>query len=74
MYLNPLIILAIIVGVAGVIALIAWLLHKFVFIKLKKDDKPTDEEIASDFNKRMLQDIEDENISKQVQNYKDDDE
>lgn len=71
--MNPLIILAIIVGVAGVIALSAWLIHKFVFLKLKKDEKPTEEEIAKDYNDRMLVDIEDEEIAKQVKEYKEKD-
>lgn len=68
------IILGIIVGVAGVIALIAWLIHKYVVLKMKNDDKPSEEEIAQDFNSRMLQDVEDEDVAKQIRDYKEKDE
>lgn len=65
----------IVFGAALVIALIAFLIYLLLLRpKLKKDDKPTEEQILREEMDRVLQPIEDEETAKAVEQYKDEDE
>ena len=65
-------ILIIIICVAGVVALVAFLLYRFLRLKLK-EEKPSEEEILQDEMHRVLQDVEDAEVARQISEYKDDD-
>ncbi len=64
-----LVVLAVVVVVAGV----AFLLYLYLKPKLKKDDKPTEEQILHEEMDRVLQPIDDEETAKAVEQYKDED-
>ncbi len=61
----------IILGVAAVVALVAFILYRVLRPRLK-EDKPSDEEILKDEMNRVLEDVEDEEVAKQISDYKDD--
>ena len=69
--MSPLIIFLVVLGVAAVVALVAYVLYRVLRPRLK-DEKPSEEEILEDEMKRVLQDVEDEEVAKQISNYKDD--
>ena len=69
---EGLIIFLIVLGVALGIALVAFLLYLYLRPKLKKDDKPTEEQIVEEEINRVLKPIEDEETAKAVEQYKDD--
>ncbi len=72
--MNPLIILGIIVGVAALIAIIAFSIHKTMSLKIKDDNsKPTEEEVREEEISRVLQQVDDEEVAKQIQDYKQND-
>ena len=60
-----------IIGAAAVVGLIAYILYRVLRPRLK-EEKPSDEQILEDEMKRVLQDVEDEEVAKQISNYKDD--
>lgn len=64
----------IVFGAAAVIALIAFLLYLYLRPKLKKDDKPSEEQIIQEEMDRILKPIEDDETAKAVEEYKDEDE
>lgn len=64
----------IVIGVALAIGLVALLIYLYMRPKLKKDDKPTEEQIAQEEMNRILQPIEDEETAKAIENYKDEEE
>ena len=64
----------IVLGVAVGIGLVAFLIYLYLKPKLKKDDKPTEEQIAQEEMNRILQPIEDEETAKAIENYKDEEE
>ncbi len=72
--LNGGIIFLIILGAAAIIALIAFLIYLYLKPKLKKDDKPTEEQIVREEMERILKPIDDEETAKAVEQYKDEDE
>ena len=72
--LNGGIIFLIILGAAAVIALVAFLIYLYLKPKLKKDDKPTEEQIVREEMERVLKPIEDEETAKAVEQYKEEDE
>ena len=49
----------------------AYVLYRILRPRLK-EEKPTEEEILQDEMKRVLQDVEDEEVAKEISNYKDD--
>lgn len=63
-------ILGIIVAVVVVIALVAFLIHRFTHPRLK-DDKPAEEEIVQEELNRLLKPIDDEEVAHEVEDYKD---
>lgn len=71
---NSLVVFLIILGAAFGIGLVAFLLYLYLKPKLKKDDKPTDEQIVSEEINRVLKPIEDEETAKAVEQYKDEEE
>ena len=72
--LNGGIIFLITLGAAAIIALIAFLIYLYLKPKLKKDDKPTEEQIVREEMERILKPIDDEETAKAVEQYKDEDE
>lgn len=72
--MNGGIIFLIILGAAVVIALVAFLIYLYLKPKLKKDDKPTDEQIVREEMERVLKPIDDEETAKAIEQYKDEDE
>ena len=68
---NPVIIFFIVLGVVAVVALVAFIIYRTIRPKLK-EEKPSEEEILQDEMKRVLQDVEDEDVAKQINDYKED--
>ena len=74
--LSGLWIFLIVVGAFAVIAIIAFILYRLLRPKLKGEDadKPkTEEDYAKENLDRVLQPVEDEEISKEIQEYQQDD-
>ena len=71
---NGLIIFLIVLGVAAAIGLVAFLIYLYLKPKLKKDDKPSEEQIIQEEINRYLKPIEDEETAKAVEEYKDEEE
>lgn len=69
--INPLIILAIIVGSFALIALLAFIIYRLLHPKLKDEDKPTDEQMLQESLDRVLEPIEDEKTAEAVASYHD---
>ena len=72
--LNGGIIFLIVLGAAAAIGLVAFLIYLYLKPKLKKDDKPTDEQIVREEMERILKPIDDEETAKAVEQYKDEEE
>ena len=71
--MNPnLLVFLIVLGVAFGIGLVAFLIYLYLKPKLKKDDKPSEEQIVQEEINRVLKPIEDEETAKAVEDYKDD--
>ncbi len=68
---QTLLIFLIVLGVAAVIGLVAFIIYRTLRPRLK-EEKPSEEEILQDEMKRVLQDVEDEEVAKQINDYKDD--
>ena len=64
----------IVLGAAIAIGLVAFLIYLYLKPKLKKDDKPSDEQIVKEEMERILKPIEDEETARAVEQYKDEDE
>ena len=60
-----------IIGAAAVVGLIAYILYRVLRPRLK-EEKPSDEEILKDEMNRVLQDVDDEEVAKQISDYKED--
>ena len=71
---SGILIFLIVLGAAIIIALIAFLIYLYLKPKLKKDDKPTEEQIVREEIERVLKPIDDEETAKAVEQYKDEDE
>ena len=64
----------IVLGAFALIAIVAFILHKLLRPKLKqKEDKPTEADYAKEELDRVLQPVEDEKVSKEIQDYKQND-
>ena len=68
---GQLIVFIVIIGATAIVALLAFILYRILRPRLK-EDKPSEEEILEDEMKRVLQDVEDEDVAKQISDYKDD--
>lgn len=71
---NGVIVFLIILGVVVAIALVAFLIYLYLKPKLKKDDKPSEEQIVQEEMDRILKPIEDDETAKAVEEYKDEEE
>ena len=70
--LGGLITFIVIVAVAALIAIVAFVIHRFLHPKLKSEnEKPSDEQMMQEELDRVLQPIEDEKTADEVNNYKD---
>lgn len=72
--LQPVVILLIILGVAAVIAIVAFIIYRLLHLKIKDGDKKSDKEIAQEELDRILQPIDDEETAKKVSEYDQDEE
>ena len=63
-------ILGIIVGVVLVIALIAFLIHRFAHLSLK-EEKPDEKVVVEEELNRLLKPIDDKEVAQEVEEYKD---
>ena len=70
---ESVLILIVVISVTAVIALLAYIIYRFLRPKLK-EEKPTEEEILKDEMSRVLQDVDDVEAAKQISSYKEDDE
>ena len=68
---GQLIVFIVIIGATAIVALLAFILYRILRPRLR-EDKPSDEEILEDEMKRVLQDVEDEDVARQINNYSDD--
>ena len=68
---SQVIVFIVIVAATAVVALLAFILYRILRPRLK-EDKPSEEQILEDEMKRVLQDVEDEEVAKQISDYKDD--
>ena len=68
---STLVIFIVIIAATAVVALLAFILYRILRPRLK-EDKPSEEEILEDEMRRVLQDVEDEDVAKQISDYKDD--
>ena len=71
--MNPVVVFLIVLGVTAVVALVAFIIYRTIRPRLK-EEKPSEEEILEDEMKRVLQDVEDEEVARQISDYSDDDE
>lgn len=68
---STLVIFIVIIAATAVVALLAFILYRILRPRLK-EEKPSDEQILEDEMKRVLQDVEDEEVAKQISDYKED--
>ena len=74
--LDSLWIFLIVIGAFGIIAIIAFVLYRLLRPKLKggeNEKEKTEEDYAQEELDRVLQPVEDEEVSKEIQNYKQND-
>ena len=72
---NSGIIFLVILGIAGVIAIVSFILYRIMHLKVKKEEEPVDDQkmVEEELN-RVLQPVEDEETAKQISEYKEDEE
>ena len=65
----------IVLGFFALIAIVAFIIHKILRpkIKDKEEEKPTEQDYAKEELDRLLQPVEDEEVSKEIQEYKQND-
>ena len=72
--LNSLWVFLIVIGVFAAIAIVAFILYRILRPKMKDEEKkPTEEDYAKEELDRVLQPVEDEKVSKEIQDYKQND-
>ena len=73
--LNGIWIFLIVLGFFAVVAIIAFVIYRLLRPKLKQkeEDKPTEQDYAKEELDRILQPVEDEEVSKEIQEYKQND-
>ena len=68
---GGLITLIAILATAGIIAIVAFVIHRVMHPKLKSDDeKPSEDQIMKEELDRVLQPVEDEETAKEISEYK----
>ena len=70
---KELIIILVILGVAALAAIVAYVVHRYLRPKLK-EDKPTEEEVLQEEMDRILKPVDDEEAAKEIEEYKEEDE
>ena len=70
---KEVIILLAIIGFTAAIALVAFVVYRFTHPRLKDSDKPTEEQILHEEMDRVLKPIEDDEVRKEIENYKEKD-
>ena len=70
---QQLAIFLIIIGITAAIALAAFIIYRLTHPRLKQDDKPTEEEVLHEEMDRILKPIEDEELRKEIEDYKEKD-
>lgn len=66
-----LITLVAIISTAALIAIVAYVIHRFMHPKLKSDsEKPSEEQVLKEELDRVLQPVEDEETAKEISEYK----
>ena len=72
---NPLIILLIVVGAFGLIAIVAYVIYRLMRPKLKDEGKEqkTEQDYAKEELDRILQPVEDEGVAKEISDYRQND-
>lgn len=68
---NPAIILLIIICIAAIIALAAYIVYKLLHPKLKKEEVDEEKVLREELD-RVLEPVEDEELKQQIENYKED--
>ena len=68
---QSILILIVVISVTAIIALLAFIIYRFLRPKLK-EEKPSEEEILQDEMSRVLEDVKDEEAAKQISEYKED--
>ena len=68
---QSVLILIVVISVTAIIALLAFIIYRFLRPKLK-EEKPSEEEILQDEMSRVLEDVKDEEAAKQISEYKED--
>ena len=72
--LSGLWIFLIVLGFFAVIAIVAFVIHKFLRPRLKtEEDEKKEEDYAKEELDRVLQPVEDDEVSKEIQEYKQND-
>ena len=73
--LNGVWIFLIVLGFFAVVAVVAFVIYRLLRPKLKEkeEDKPTEQDYAKEELDRILQPVEDEEVSKEIQEYKQND-
>ena len=64
----------IVLAIAIIIGLIAFLIHRFLRLRLKENEKPNEEDILKEEMNRFLTPIDDEKVAKQIEDYKEEEE
>ena len=67
--METLIILLVIIGVTGVIALVTFLIYRYTHPRLKESDKPTEEQILHEEMDRVLKPIDNDELRKEMSQY-----
>ena len=68
--MEPLVIFLVVLGVAAVVGLVAYILYRVLRPRLK-EEKPSEEELVEEEMNRILKPIEDDETAKAVSEYKD---
>ena len=72
--MNGIVIFLIVLGAFALIAIIAFVIYRLLRPKLKdQENQKTEEDYAREELDRVLQPIDDENVSKEIQDYKQND-
>lgn len=70
----PVVILLIVIATFGIIALVAYIIHRVLHPKLKDEQKKPDEsEMVKENLQRILEDVDDEETAKKIAEYKEED-
>ena len=72
---NPVIILLIVIGAFAVIAIVAFIIYRLLRPKLKDENKEqkTEQDYAKEELDRILQPVEDEEVAKEISDYRQND-